>query len=83
MAVNADKPDRWKKDIAQSVDLYNNWFLRFAPNAYRETRQKTAAKVESALKRTRNLRGRVAQRTARASGGPSDASDDNSTADRP
>ena len=31
MAVNRDKPDRWKEDIAQSVDMYNDWFIRFAP----------------------------------------------------
>ena len=30
MAVNRDKPDRWKADIVQSVDMYNNWFVRFA-----------------------------------------------------
>jgi hypothetical protein len=32
MAVNRDKPDRWKKDIARSVDLYNDWFFEFAPS---------------------------------------------------
>ena len=35
MAVNSNRPDRWKADIAQSVDMYNDWFLRFAPDAYR------------------------------------------------
>lgn len=24
MAVNRDKPDKWKADIAQSVDMYND-----------------------------------------------------------
>ena len=33
MDVNRDKPDRWKQDIARSVDMYNDWFLRFAPAA--------------------------------------------------
>lgn len=56
MGVNADKPQRWKEDIATSVDFYNDWFLRFAPKAYRETRQKTTTQVEGALKWTRNLR---------------------------
>lgn len=56
MGVNVDKPQRWKEDIARSVDFYNDWFLRFAPRAYRETRKKTTVQVESALKRTRNLR---------------------------
>jgi hypothetical protein len=56
MGANADKPHRWKQDIARSVDFYNDWFLRFAPKAYRQTRQRTTAHVASALKRTRNLR---------------------------
>lgn len=55
MAVNRDKPDRWKRDIAQSVDMYNDWFMRFAPNAYRTTRVKTTKDVEETLKSTKNL----------------------------
>ena len=35
MAVNRDKPDLWKQDIAQSVDMCNDWFVRFAPLACR------------------------------------------------
>ncbi|MBI2954646.1 MAG: hypothetical protein HYY30_10055 [Chloroflexi bacterium] len=27
MAVNSDKPHLWKQDIAESVDLYNDWFV--------------------------------------------------------
>ena len=56
MAVNRDKPDRWKEDIAQSVDMYNDWFIRFAPEAYRATRAKTTKDVETTLKATNNLR---------------------------
>ena len=55
MAVNRDKPDRWKTDIARSVDMYNDWFLRFAPNAYRETRIETTKDVEATLNATQNL----------------------------
>ena len=55
MAVNRDKPDRWKADIAQSVDMYNDWFLRFAPDAYRATRVQTTSDVEATLKATENL----------------------------
>ena len=55
MAVNSDKPHRWKVDIAQSVDLYNTWFMQFAPRAYRDTRVETAQQVEAALKWTANL----------------------------
>lgn len=55
MPVNADKPHRWKEDIAQSVDLYNTWFMEFAPRAYRDTRVETAQQVEAALRWTVNL----------------------------
>ncbi|MCY3987841.1 MAG: XamI family restriction endonuclease [Gammaproteobacteria bacterium] len=55
MAVNRDKPDRWKLDIAQSVDMYNDWFLRFAPKAYRTTRVQSTKDVEATLKATQNL----------------------------
>ena len=56
MAVNRDKPDRWREDIAQSVDMYNDWFIRFAPEAYRATRVKTTKDVEATLKATNNLK---------------------------
>lgn len=55
MGVNLDKPHLWKKDINQSVDLYNTWFMYFAPKAYRETRVSTAKSVEEALKETNYL----------------------------
>ena len=55
MAVNRDKPDRWKQDIAKSVDMYNDWFLRFAPKAYRKVRKKTTKEVRKTLKATNNL----------------------------
>lgn len=35
MAINRDKPHLWKADIARSVDYYNDWFMNFAPEAYR------------------------------------------------
>jgi hypothetical protein len=53
--VNADKPHLWKPDIALSVDFYNNWFMQFAPKAYRDTRIATTQQVESALAETANL----------------------------
>ncbi len=55
MAVNRDRPDRWKEDIVRSVDMYNAWFVRFAPDAYRATRMQTTKDVEAALKATGNL----------------------------
>lgn len=56
MTVNANKPERWKADIAQSVDLYNTWFMRFAPVAYRAERVTATEAVEAALQATDNLR---------------------------
>lgn len=55
MAINADKPHLWKKDIEESVDLFNKWFMRFAPKAYRDTRTETTRHVEEALHITSNL----------------------------
>ena len=37
MGVSLDKPQNWKADIAQSVDMYNDWFMKFAPKAFRDT----------------------------------------------
>ena len=56
MAVNLNKPDLWKADISQSVDMYNNWFMNFAPKAFRETRVQTTIDVEATLKTTDNLK---------------------------
>lgn len=55
MRINRDKPDLWKNDIIQSVDLYNDWFMNFAPVAFRTTRVATAGKVENALATTNYL----------------------------
>lgn len=53
--VNRNKPDKWKKDIASSVDFYNRWFLEFAPKTFRETRIHTTKEVEVALNKTDNI----------------------------
>ncbi len=55
MAVNIDKPGRWKADIAKSVDMYNDWFMKFAPQAFRTTRIQTTKDVEAALGSTANM----------------------------
>ncbi len=34
MTVNATKPDRWKSDIARSVEFYNDWILHRAPHTF-------------------------------------------------
>ncbi len=53
--VNLNKPHLWKTDIGLSVDMYNDWFMKFAPVAFRETRVKVAKDVETTLYRTGNL----------------------------
>jgi hypothetical protein len=55
MAVNRDKPNRWNADVAQSVDLYNNWFMTFAPQAFHDTRVQVTEVVAAALRTTDNL----------------------------
>lgn len=55
MPVNLNKPQNWKADVALSVDMYNDWFMRFAPNAFRTTRIQATLNVEAALKASDNL----------------------------
>lgn len=55
MAINRDKPSRWKADVAKSVDMYNDWFMKFAPQAFRTTRIQTTKDVEAALHATENM----------------------------
>jgi len=52
MPINADKPHLWKADVAASVDLYNDWFMRFGPKAYRNTRAETTERVQKAIQLT-------------------------------
>jgi len=54
--INADKPHLWKADIAASVDQFNQWFMRFAPEAFRSTRVETTEQVKAALVATDDLR---------------------------
>lgn len=55
MPLNADKPHLWKADIRESVDLFNAWFRRFAPKAYRDTRVHTTTRVADGLLLTQDL----------------------------
>ncbi|MDD4104139.1 MAG: XamI family restriction endonuclease [Bacilli bacterium] len=55
MCVNNNKPKKWNEDIDKSVDMYNDWFMKFAPKAYRDTRQKTTKEVRATLNATQNL----------------------------
>ena len=54
--INANKPHLWKADIAASVDQFNRWFMRFAPEAFRSTRVETTEHVKAALVATNELR---------------------------
>ena len=55
MPINLDKPHLWKADTRASVDQFNQWFLLFAPKAYRDTRKTTIDAVEQGLTVTSNL----------------------------
>lgn len=55
MPINADKPHLWKKDIATSVDFYNDWFMHFAPKAYRDSRLQTTEQVRETLQFTNDM----------------------------
>jgi hypothetical protein len=55
LRINAHKPHLWKADIAASVDQFNQWFMQFAPRAFRSTRIKTTEHVKAALVATSNL----------------------------
>ena len=61
MAVNRDQLDQWKWDTAQSVDMYNDWFMQFAPEAYRTTRAQTAKDIEVTLESTRHVHTHVSR----------------------
>ena len=56
MPINSDKPHLWKADVAQSIDFYNVWFLRFAPETYRSQRVIRTKEVLEAFRKTENLR---------------------------
>ncbi|MCL2557016.1 MAG: XamI family restriction endonuclease [Treponema sp.] len=52
MGINLDKPHKWKQDIKESVDMYNDWFMNFAPETFRRTRLKTTDDVLNTLSKT-------------------------------
>jgi hypothetical protein len=54
--LNADKTQNWKNDTLESIDYYNDWFLRFAPVTYREQRKVKRGEVERAFAATDCLR---------------------------
>ena len=56
MPINSDKPHLWKTDVSRSIDYYNDWFLRFAPDVYREQRRVQTEIVEAELESSNYLR---------------------------
>lgn len=55
MPINADKPQLWKADVERSIDFYNDWFIRFAPETYRAQRRITTEAVLDAFGKTADL----------------------------
>ena len=53
--VNSNRLERWTTDITQSVDFYNDWFMSFAPKAYRDSRSAATEHVMRALHQTSNM----------------------------
>jgi hypothetical protein len=45
----------WDADIIASVNLYNQWFMQFAPTAFRKERAKTTATVKQVFALTMNM----------------------------
>ena len=56
MPVNMNRPHLWEDDVEQSVDMYNQWFLNFAPETFKKTRISATNIVEQSLKATDYLR---------------------------
>ena len=56
MGVNNSTPANWPADTALSVDMYNQWFFTFAPQAFQTTRLAVAQTVQDSLVATDYLR---------------------------
>lgn len=55
MTVNSHNVTGWKEDVYKSVAFYNDWFINYAPEAYKRTRSQTADSVAAALEITNFL----------------------------
>src|SRR5271157_714372 len=55
MHIYLDKPHLWKADVNASVDLFNQWFMLFAPKAYRDSRAAATVQVEEGIRLTNDL----------------------------
>lgn len=54
--INRNDSDRWKEDTHRSVEMYNEWFLGFAPSTYIRERERATKRVADAMKQTDNFR---------------------------
>lgn len=63
-SINADKPHLWKEDVERSIDFYNDWFVKFAPETFRKQRSRTTEVVAAALGATNHLRQLTAETLA-------------------
>lgn len=54
--LNRDKPQRWKQDIEKSVDYFNRWFIKFAPEAFQKAREGTIERTKHTLQICADLR---------------------------
>lgn len=68
MHANLDKPHRWKADVDASVDFYNAWFIRFAPETFRGQRAAQAGLAASMMEATAGLRDLTPERLLGAPG---------------
>lgn len=50
--LNAGSPGTWADDIARSVAMYNEWFVRFAPQVFRDEKIRAAREIIAAMDRT-------------------------------
>ena len=55
MTANSHNVAGWKEDGYKSVAFYNDWFINYAPEAYKKTRSETASSVAVALEVTNFL----------------------------
>ena len=51
-SINKCDTQRWKQDVRESVLLYNDWFVRFAPAAYRGARASSIDSVVDAFEKS-------------------------------
>jgi hypothetical protein len=68
MPANANRLHLWHDDIRQSVALYNDWFIRYAPETYKREQQAARKVVADILRATDALRHIGAREIMRAPG---------------